>query len=238
MMSLALALFASVTAKDLLDRSIAYHDPQGSWPRGAFEIAEVASRPDGASHRNVLRFDNRRNRFELHSSVDGRALTLVVQDDRVVARLDRKANLSADELERYRLKPAQILSRRNRDLYLWGLPMKLRDPGTRLDPGVEETHFAGRAVYQLRVTYDASVGSDTWYFFLDRETSALVGHRFHHDESAADGEYAVFSEEISGQGLRLPRVRRWYRNKGDGPVITHSVLSIAAPGLSEGGMRQ
>ena len=40
------------------------------------------------------------------------------------------------ELERYRLRPAQVLSRRNSDLYLWGLPMKLKDPGTRLDPRV------------------------------------------------------------------------------------------------------
>ena len=238
MIALALVLFASVTAKDLLDRSIAYHDPQATWQRGVFEITEVASRPDGASHRNIVRLDNVRDRFELRSSVDHRALTLVVEDDRAVARLDGKADLSAQDIERYRLKPAQILSRRNKDLYLWGLPMKLRDPGTRLDPGVKETRFAGRAVYQLRVTYDASVGSDTWYFFLDRETSALVGHRFHHDESAGDGEYAVFSEEISGQGLRLPRVRRWYRNKDDKAVITHTVLSIASPGLSGGGAKQ
>jgi len=226
---LALALLSSLTAKELLDCSIAYHDPYGSWERGAFAITEFASRPDGTGHRNVLRFDNARSRFELDSSVDGRALTLVVENDMVVARLDGKANVSADELERHRLKPAQVLSRRNRDLYLWGLPMKLRDPGTRLDPRVKETHFEGRTVYQLRVTYDARVGSDVWYFFLDRETCALVGHRFHHDESAGDGEYAVLSEEVSGQGLRLPRVRRWYTNKDKEPVITHTILSVVAP---------
>ncbi len=226
---LALTLLSSLTAKELLDRSIAYHDPHGRWERGAFEITEFESRPHGTGHRNVLRFDNARGRFELDSSVGGRTLTLVVENDMAVARLDGKTNLSADELERYRLKPAQVLSRRNRDLYLWGLPMKLRDPGTRLDPRMKETHFEGRPVYQLRVTYDASVGGDTWYFLLDRETCALVGHRFHHDESAGDGEYAVLSEEISGQGLRLPRVRRWYTNKDNEPVITHTILSIIAP---------
>ena len=226
---LALALLSSLTAKELLDRSIAYHDPHGSWGLGAFKIAEYASRPDGTGSRNVLRIDNARSRFELESSVDGRALTLLVESDRVVARLDGRAKLSADEVERYRLRPEQALWRRNRDLYLWGLPMKLRDPGTRLDPRVKETRFEGRAVYQLRVNYDAGVGSDTWYFFLDRNTCALVGHRFHHDESAGDGEYAVLSEEISGQGLRLPRVRRWYTNKGREPVITHTILSIVAP---------
>ncbi len=225
---LALVLFSSLSAKDLLDRCIAYHDPHGTWERGAFEITELASRPDGTAHRNVLRFDNARSRFELESAVDGRALSLAVENDVIVARLDGRANPSADEISRYRLKPEQVLSRRNRDLYLWGLPMKLRDPGTRLDQRVKETHFEGRTVYQLRVTYDAGVGSDVWYFFLDRETSALVGHRFHHDEAAGDGEYAVFDGEISGQDLRLPRVRRWYANKDKQPVITHTILSIAA----------
>jgi len=226
---LLLAMFSSLTASELLNRSIAYHDPHGSWERGAFEITELASRPDGTGRRNVLRFDNARSRFEMESTVDGRALSLAVENDKVEVRLEGRGGLSGDELERYRLKPAQVLSRRNMSLFLWGLPMKLRDPGTRLDPKVKETHFQGRAVYELRVTYDEGVGSDIWYFYLDRETCALVGHRFHHDESAGDGEYAVLSEEVSGQGLRLPRVRKWYRNQGNQLLITHTVLSLLAP---------
>jgi len=37
------------------------------------------------------------------------------------------------------------------------------------------------------------------------------------------------SGEIRGNGLRLPRVRRWYTNKDNEPVITHTILSIVAP---------
>lgn len=226
---LAVLLLATLSANDVLTRSIAYHDPEGRWGRGTFEITEVAIPPSGPAHRNVLLFDNARSRFELRTSLEGRPVTLVVQDDQVLAtRVDGKTDLSAEELERYRLKPVQVLSRRNRDLFLWGLPMKLRDPGTRLDPQVKETRFAGRAAYQLRVTYDAAVGRDTWYFFFDRGTCALVGHRYHHDEAARDGEYAVLSGEVSGAGLRLPRVRKWYANKDDQPIITHTLRSIAA----------
>jgi hypothetical protein len=223
---LAFALISSVTAKELLDRSIAYHDPQGRWERGAFEITDLTSRPDGTGRRTVLRFDNGRGRFEMDGSSDGRALNFVVENDKVDVRLDGRSDLSADEIERYRLTPPQLLTRRNFYLYLWGLPMKLRDPGTRLDPRVKETQLQGKAVYALRVTYDESVGKDTWYFYLDRETCALLGHRFYHDEAAGDGEYTVFSEEVSGQGLRLPRVRKWFRNRDDSLFITHTILSI------------
>jgi hypothetical protein len=228
---LVLALLAAPTAKQLLDCSIAYHDPQGRWERGAFQITDQSRRPDGTGRPTVLRFDNARNRFEMDGWVDGRALRVVVENDTVLdLRVDGKANLTPEELRSYRLSPPEgILVRRNFYLYLWGLPMKLKDPGTRLDPKVRETNLQGTAVYELRVTYDERVGKDIWYFQLDRETCALVGHRFHHDESAGDGEHAVLSDEVSGQGLRLPRVRKWYKNKGNEFFITHTILSILAP---------
>ncbi|HEY7862744.1 MAG TPA: hypothetical protein VIE39_03740, partial [Thermoanaerobaculia bacterium] len=79
------------------------------------------------------------------------------------------------------------------------------------------------------VTYDGTVGTDRWFFYLDPETCALLGHRFFHDEAARDGEYTVLSGEIEGQGLRLPRVRKWYTNKDAEWIITHTVESIEAP---------
>jgi hypothetical protein len=223
-----LALVSSLSAQEILNRAIAYHDPHGRWERGVFEITDLSSRPDGTSRRTVLRFDNARSRFEMESSIDDRALEIVVENDRVEVRLDGRVDLSGDELERYRLTPALVLARRNMQLYLNGLPMKLMDPGTRLNPEVKETVFQGRAAYELRVIYDKSVGSDTWYFYLDRANCALVGHRFYHDEAAGDGEYAVLSEEVTGGGLRLPRVRKWYRNQGNELFITHTILSIVA----------
>jgi Family of unknown function (DUF6503) len=75
---------------------------------------------------------------------------------------------------------------------------------------------------------DAGTGSDTWYFYLEPKSCALVGHRFHHDEAKRDVEYAVLSDEISGQGLRLPRLRKWYSNQDDQWFVTHTVESIEA----------
>lgn len=57
---------------------------------------------------------------------------------------------------------------RNYYLYLYGLPMKLRDSGAHLAPQAKETTFEGRPVHELKVTYDAEVGTDRWYFYLDR----------------------------------------------------------------------
>lgn len=219
------------SASELLTCSITYHDPNGSWQQGLFKIIDISSRPDGTiGRRTIIRLDNRQRRFDLESHFNGRVVTAtikrtVVQD----VRLDGRLDFSNEEIQHYQLAPAQILNRRNFFLYLLGLSMKLRDHGTKLDPKAKTTNFGGAPVYELRVTYEASVGSDIWYFYLDRSTCALVGHRFYHNESARDGEYAVLSNEISGQGLRLPRVRKWYRNKDDEWFITHTIESIEAP---------
>lgn len=59
----------------------------------------------------------------------------------------------------------------------------------------------------------ARLGSDTWYFYLNRETPALVGYRFFHDEAKGDGEYILLDGEVADGGLRLPRQRAWYTNQ-------------------------
>jgi hypothetical protein len=224
------ALLSTLTAEELLSRSIAYHDPDGRWDRGAFTITLGESRPDGSVRRTVVRLDNGRGRFEIERELgDGRRMEAAVVNDTVEVRLDGNAEITAGDRERHRLSPEQLLRTRNYYLYLYGLPMKLRDPGTRLAPEAKEASFQGKPAYELKVTYDEGVGSDTWYFYLDRETFALTGYRFYHDETARDGEYIFLSGTTSGLGLNLPRERKWYRHQDDGYLGTDTIQSITAP---------
>ena len=104
--------------------------------------------------------------------------------------------------------------------------MKLRDRGTIVDPEAIRTEFQGGVVWQVRVTYDPEVGTDTWYFYIDPRSFALVGYRFYHDETANDGEYIILDRIIEGDGMRLPKVRSWYRNDNDELVGTDTLRSI------------
>jgi len=110
-------------------------------------------------------------------------------------------------------------------VYLWGLPMKLRDPGTQLG-GVKSTTFTDQDAYSLRVTYAPEVGKDVWYFYFDRETAALVGYRFYHDEAKNDGEVIVLEGEYEGHGMRLPESRAWTTHQDDRYLGTDTLLAI------------
>ena len=115
---------------------------------------------------------------------------------------------------------------RNYYTYLYGLPMKLKDPGTQLPSETAVTTFQGQDVFALRVTYDENVGTDTWYFYFHPRTFALVGYRFYHDESKADGEYIILEGESISGNVRLPKVRKWYTNMEDRHLGTDTVTGI------------
>ena len=197
------------TADELLDRSIAHHDPEGRWKAVEHAMTLRETRPDREDQTTYVVVDWGRDVFEVDRGTE---------NGRMRGRLEG-ANCEA---EGPRILCGEREGNRRpvgywRDYYgyLLSLPMNLRDAGTNLNPTPERTTFDGEEVWALQVTYDAEVGQDTWYLYLDPETHALVGAHFYHDEAANDGEYIVFDDEIAADGLRLPKERRWYMNADD-----------------------
>ncbi len=142
----------------MLERSIAYHDSDGRFATSAIAIELSESRPDGGIRKTSIVIDNGSGRFEMRRVVDdGREVYIRVDGDDVKVSLDGSTTFSEEEAEQYRLAPEQAKRTRNYYIYLYGLPMKLLDPGTRLDPKPREKDYQGHAVYELKVTYDEEV---------------------------------------------------------------------------------
>ena len=199
-------------AEELLDKSIAYHDPDDRWRHGVWRLTLGEPRPAGSVRRTVLIIDQPAGRFDYSTRDGGNHIEGSLTDDGCSFRLNGSTGYSQEERDEHRLTCKRLERMRNYYTYLWGLPMKLEDPGTRLDATVGSDTFGGSPVVVLRVGYEEPVGSDTWYFYLDPSSYALVGYRFYHDESANDGEYILLDQEVQAEGLRLPRVRAWYTN--------------------------
>jgi hypothetical protein len=203
-------------ASEVLQRAIAFHDPGGRWSEIELRLELEESRPDVAEPRRTsLRFDNASGTFEVHQlRSDGFEIEFLVDGDRLtMARLDGSSSFSEQEADLFRLTPEQALRARDYYLYLYGLPMKLTDPGTRLDPQVERGTFFGEEAVELRVTYDPEVGDEVWYFYFDPTSYRMIGYRFYHDEAMGDGEYILTNGLAQTQGLRLPQTRRWYTHQ-------------------------
>ncbi|MDH3223443.1 MAG: DUF6503 family protein [Gemmatimonadota bacterium] len=199
------------TGPDLVALSAAYHDPQGVWPTVRHTLVIRQERPDGSVRRTPVRLEVPTGDFLYEEETDDGQLRKGVVGDECFASLDDDPPTPA-QVEAYRLECSAIQRTRNYYLYLWGLPMKLSDPGTLVADHIVRDTFDERPTLSVRVSYDADVGTDTWYFHFDPTDYHLVGYKFYHDEALGNGEYILLRNEREVLGMRLPAVRRWFTN--------------------------
>ena len=82
--------------------------------------------------------------------------------------------------------------------------MKLKDPGAIVDPLVGEKKIDVKEFWVLKVTYDESVGKDTWYFLFDKKL-CIEGYQFFHNELKNDGEYIILEDELVVGGIKCQK---------------------------------
>ena len=181
---------AQPSAKEILDKSIAYHDPQSQWSTFNQILSFNEKRPDGTEKKATVEIDN------------NRGFVSVNRDDEMIISMtnDQCEIIKGDKDCEY----ASMI--RNYYLYLWGLPMKLLDENTPLDSEVKEVNYLGEGCYRLRVPYE----KDIWYFYISRDSYRMIAYQFYKDEQAKKGEYILLEGEVSLKGLKIPKARSWY----------------------------
>lgn len=216
-----------LTGKELLKRSMAFHDPNGQWSGIKMTLIIDQQMPDGVVRPSEVTINNSKGSFDLsyiknghlfNWSVDARDSTTSMMDFRVV-----EDSVLIDSLQ---LTPERAKRWRDYYTYLYGLPMKLNDPGTQLAELAMPARFNGMDVLVLKVTYDENVGSDTWYFYFHPGTYAMLGYRFYHNEALNDGEYITLDGLEIQQGMRIPKNRTWFTNKENRWLGTDKLISL------------
>ena len=202
-------------AASWLDRSIRFHDPDGTWATFAATLEMRETRPNGEERAVSVTFDLPGERFLYEAAIGEDRIVRRLEGGEAFVSLNGRKELSEEEVARYRLSIDRVAWYRNYYLFLWGLPHKLRDPGTRLADNAATGAFMGREVIVLSVTYAPEVGTDFWEFYLEPNTAALVGCRFWRRDRAGDGEYIVFEGLTRIGSMRIPAKRSWYTNAED-----------------------
>lgn len=215
-----------LAAEELLAAAIAYHDPDGVWGERRLRLVIRETRPDAPDRLSEIDIDPAAQRFTLVRTPDGRRVESRLEAAKCRFTVDGEEVAAAAEREALGLDCGRLERMRNYYAYLWGLPMKLRDPGTIVGDSVDSERFGGRPALALRVAYEPGVGGDTWIFYFHPENRRLIGYRFYHDEEAGDGEYIFLEGEVEGAGLRLPKSRAWYTHQGDEYLGTDVLESI------------
>lgn len=216
-----------ISGQELLDRAIAFHNPSGNWKTAKMDLIIDMQTPGNPMRRSQMTINNRDGSFYLKMLNRGNLYEYWV-DARDSARFQYNFMAPTDSIQADTLNLTQerAVRWRNYYSYLYGLPMKLKDPGTKVNPVVQNTRFMNQEVLALKVTYDATVGQDIWYFYFSPETYAMMGYRFYHDEAANDGEYIVLEGMEIQNGLRIPKNRTWYTNADDRLLGTDYLIEL------------
>ena len=170
------------TAEELLDRSIAYHDPNGKWQNFQGEFTVEMETPNRPKRTTNLELDFPKQRFK--STVNQNDITTSSQLEKgacthwyegSTAFLKSKQNNTGSIVN----APPKCAT----TMCTHGLPMKLKDPGTKLDPKVYNKRLKGEEYWCIKVNYEETVGKDTWYFYFDKNDYRLRHYQFYHDEA-------------------------------------------------------
>lgn len=216
----------SLSANEVLQKAIAFHDPSGSWENLKTSFKVVMETPSRPKRTSIIGVDFPKQEFSLDVQQDGNSYAYNFDKDSCEITLNGSEDISEEEAEKFRLNCERGNFMKDYYTYLYGLPMKLKDPGTHLDPKVQRKTFKGKEYLVLNVTYDSEVGTDEWYFYFDPATYAMEVYQFYHDESKNDGEYILLDglEEING--IKMPKTRAWYVNKDDKYLGTDTLEKI------------
>lgn len=195
-----------LTGSEIIEKSIRYHDPNGNWSELKASFVIQDSLPAGKDSR-FYEFSLDNSQSKMVYRIQG--LNYIVWNDSV--------QVFEGEVENER-----ALRMRNYYTFLWGLPMKLTDPNTRIEEKVSSEQLNGKTYQVVRVPYE----KDVWYFYIEPETYRMAAYKFYQDEPAGKGEIVYLEGEKEFEGMKIPANRTWYRTETPEFLGTDKLLEI------------
>ena len=213
-----------LSGKELLEKSIEYHDPNSKWSKfnGSFNVSMQS--PNRPLRKSNIVIDLMRSFFELSVQIGENQWKASLLDEDCDLLFNGSRKISPEIEKEFRLNCKRAKMYRDYYTYLYGLPMKLKDTGTDIDQVISQKSIEGISYWVLKVEYDPNVGSDTWYFYFDTKSFGLKRYQFFNDESKNDGEYIILDDEIEIEGILMPKNRSWYYNS-DNTFLGTDILS-------------
>lgn len=213
-----------MTGQQLLEKAIQYHDPNGNWATFNGTLQVTMETPKNKPRVSTIKINLPKEYFYVKATRDNKTTEYTVEKDTCTIAFNGKTDISVEDIQKNNLSCERANLYKGYYEYLYGLPMKLEDEGTIIDPKVQKKTFKGKEYLVLKATYTEDVGKDIWYFYFDPETYAMEIYQFFKNEAKNDGEYILLTEEAVINDIKMPKKRAWYYNKNDGYLGTDILL--------------
>ncbi len=181
-----------LSSDEIISKSIDFHDPHQSWCtfHATMNFESSFSWNDSIPEHMELTFDNKQQYFNYLNH--DRKVDLHYYPDSC-----SKASTNGDcggYSWTYGFYP-----------YIWGLPMKLQDPGIKPEKEFRKMVFNNESVYEVQVNYKAE---NFWFYFNDDDFQ-LEAFKFIKNDTTGKGEIVVLKNLKEVNGIKFPQHRTW-----------------------------
>jgi len=204
-----------ITGEELLEKSMNFHDPDGKWETFKGTLYVTMQTPKRPERNSEIKIDLPEEYFYVKASQGKNTTEYTLDKGKCSLAFNGDANPSDEIKKKNGLSCDRAKMYSNYYTYLYGLPMKMKDPGAIIDNKIIKKTFKGKNYLVLKVTYKKEVGKDTWYLYFNPKTYAMEIYQFFKDESKNDGEYILLTGMHTVNGIKMPKTRAWYYNKDD-----------------------
>ncbi len=204
-------------AQDILQKAIAYHDPQGNWDNFSGKMQHVTIFSWGYIVNETLELDRSRDYYCSTVSQDFGKIVRGMEGKKAFFSVNDKAPESEEMIQNWSLTEDGIAFNREQHTCHFGLLMHIRTTGMVLAEEVEIVQFDGRTCYALKFTGETDQVIHPFYqgyrtLYIDKINFELRGVQGKVRDYDPYSYY--FSNYIEVDGIKVPHSRVFIRNDG------------------------
>lgn len=216
--------------RQLLNKSIAHHDPDGKWSETKLNVHIQEPRIRNSYRYSIVRMDNASGSFELSRNRGEHISTHIINGDgSSEAVLDGEKITDSDLISQYRLGKEMNMTYKNMYDMMLGLPMSLTDENIAEYGSVENTEFNDEQAKRVSIVLKNELFSKYWNIMLSAGNSSILGIEIYFPDDPEKGERLYFDGEFEFDGIRVPRFRHWHEYSDD----SYSGSDVIVRGVTE-----
>lgn len=202
--------------RELLQKSISVHDPNGKWANLEFAVHIQEPRIGNPARYSILKMNNTTGAFELIRNREKHLSKHTIDEsNQAKVFLDDSEEIADSLVKKFRLKPERNDGYREFYKMLYGLPMSLDDEWVKDIGAVEMSDFRGQMCYRIPIELQQKMFSKHWVIYLSKSSNEFKGMEIIFPEDKTKGERLYFEGTINIDEVNIPRIRHWHEYSND-----------------------
>jgi hypothetical protein len=200
----------------ILNRVIQYYDPAGIWDHYRGEMHLYTLRPEEGSTEEDLVLDNASGHYQSILYINGAEIVRRLDQEDVFFSINGRADVTGEERKTFGLDKENLQWYFHHHSMHFGLPMHLRDQGINLEPKAHREVFNGKECLVLTFAGNPdeqtpAYFADPIHLYIDPSDYSMAGVRYENQTRQYPSCYVLFNQEIEVGGIRIPKVKTYYR---------------------------